>query len=215
MARVLDLDEEEARFFVLLVAFDQAADVDEKQRVWERVAGTQRFRAARRLEGDSYAYLARWYYPAVRELVRRKDFRPNASWIASMLRPRISEEEAQEALDALWNLGMLHTGDDGAVRQAEGAISTPRQVQGLAVHAYHRGMLQLAREAIGRFRSKERHHVGVTVCIPESLVPTLKQEIDEFASWLLDVCEQESDNAERVYQMNFNIVPLSRGEEES
>jgi hypothetical protein len=52
--------------------------------------------------------------------------------------------------------------------------------------------------------------VGVTVCIPESLVPRLKQELDTAASWVLDLCEQAEDPAERVYQLNFNLVPLSR-----
>lgn len=214
LSGVLDLDDEESHFFTLLVAFDQAGDLDEKQRVWERVAGTKRFRAARRLDGDSYAYLTRWFYPAVRELVRRKDFQEDAEWIAGQLRPRISTDEAQDALDALWNLGMLQRDEDGTISQAEGSIATPRQVQGMAVHGYHRGMLQRAREGIGTLPPAERHFVGVTVCIPETLVPRLKRELDEFASWILDLCEQEGDDAERVYQVNFNFVPLSAGKEE-
>jgi uncharacterized protein (TIGR02147 family) len=210
LSKVVGLDEDEDAFFALLVAFEQAADVDEKQRVWERVAGTKRFRAARRIEGDSYAYLAHWYYPAVRELVRRPDFQLDPAWVAAELRPPISAEEAQQALAALWNLGMLTRDDAGDVSQAEGAIATPRQVQGMAVHAYHRGMLERARDGVAQFEWFERHYVGVTVCIPESLVPRLKQELDTAASWVLDLCEQAEDPAERVYQLNFNLVPLSR-----
>ncbi len=215
LARVLELDEEEERFFGLLVAFDQAADMEEKQRVWERVAATKRFHTARRLDGDSYDYLSRWYYPAVRELVRRHDFKLDPIWVADQLRPRISTEEATEALDALWRLGMLVRSEEGEVSQAEGAISTPRQVLGLAVHNYHRGMLERAREAITSFGPKERHLIGVTVCIPESLVPTLKQEMDDFAAWLLDLCEEAEGDAERVFQLNLNLVPLSSSSEDS
>lgn len=208
IARVLELDEEEARHFALLVAFDQAADLAEKQRVWERLAGTKRFRESRRIDGDSYDYLACWYYPAVRELVRRPDFRPDAAWVADQLRPKVTTVEAQDALDALWRLGMLVRTDAG-VAQAEGSLATPRQVQGMAVHAYHRGMLARAAEGIGTFEKHERHYVGVTVCIPESLVPVLKQELDEFASWVLEQCEQAEGTAERVYQVNLNLLPLS------
>ena len=60
------LNDEEARFFRLLVELDGAAATEDRNLVFERIAGTQRFQAARRLEGESFRYLSCWYLPAIR-----------------------------------------------------------------------------------------------------------------------------------------------------
>ena len=210
VAEVLALSDDESAWFALLVDFDQAPDLDSKQRIWDQIAATRRFALARQLEGASYRYLAQWYYPAIRELARRPDFVDDPAWIAAQLRPTITADEAAEALAALYELGFL-VREGEAVVQSEGALATPREVRGLAANAYHRGMLELARDGIQRSKAKERHYIGVTVCIPESLVPTLKEELNLVASRLLDLCETADSPAERVYQLHLTLNPLSEG----
>jgi len=215
VATLLGLSPDERDWFELLVALDQAADLDERGRVWEKMAGTKRFREARQLEGDSFAYLTHWYYPAIRELVRRADFVEDAGWIATQLSPEITEEEASEALRSLWALGMLTRDEQGRPVQAEGSIATPRQVAGLAAHNYHAGMLGRALDGIRAFKSVERHYIGVTVCVSESRIPALKKELNWFASHLLDLCESCEEDPERVYQLHLAMLPLSKAAEES
>jgi uncharacterized protein (TIGR02147 family) len=210
VATIVGLTPDERDWFELLVALDQAADLDERGRIWEKMAGTKRFREARQLEGDSFAYLTYWYYPAIRELVQRPDFVEEPAWIAQTLRPEITEEEAEQALRALWSLGMLTRGADGKPVQAEGSIATPRQVAGLAAHNYHAGMLGRAIEGIRGFKSAERHYIGVTVCVPESQIPALKKELNGFASHFLDLCESNEAPPERVYQCHLALLPLSK-----
>jgi len=214
VATIMELTPDERDWFELLVALDQAADLDERGRIWEKMAGTKRFREARQLEGDSFAYLTHWYYPAIRELVRRSDFVEDPKWIATALSPEITEDEAAEALRSLWTLGMLTRSEDGRPTQADGSIATPRQVAGLAAHNYHAGMLGRAVEGIRAFKSVERHYVGVTVCVAETQVPALKKELNWFASHLLDLCESCEDAPERVYQLHLAMLPLSKATED-
>ena len=98
--------------------------------------------------------------------------------------------------------------------QADGSVVTPREVLGLAVHNYHQGMIDRAREGITGFKSAERHYMGVTVCIPEALVPQIKDEINSFAERLLELCDGADSPAERVYQFHMMAFPLSSGLEE-
>jgi len=214
VATIVGLNPDERDWFELLVALDQAADLDERGRIWEKMAGTKRFREAKQLEGDSFAYLTHWYYPAIRELVRRPDFIEDPVWIANALSPEITEEEASEALRALWALGMLVRDDEGNAIQAEGSIATPRQVAGLAAHNYHAGMLTRAVDGIRAFKSTERHYIGVTVCVPEDRIPALKKELNWFASHILDLCESSDGDPERVYQLHLAMLPLSKSIEE-
>ncbi len=51
--------------------------------------------------------------------------------------------------------------------------------------------------------------MGLTVAIPAELVPRLKQEIDEFARRLLDVCDGAAAELTRVVQVNLQLFPLS------
>ncbi len=74
-----------------------------------------------------------------------------STWIADTLSPPITPAKARQALETLFELGMLAVRDDGSVEQTEGAVVTPPEVQGLAAHQYHQGMVDLAKTAIDRF----------------------------------------------------------------
>ncbi|MEZ4241655.1 MAG: TIGR02147 family protein [Myxococcota bacterium] len=209
--QALSLTGSAAGFFRDLVALDQGATEAERTDAWARIAAHRRFRSARPIDGDAFAYLSTWSIAAIRELALRPDFRPEPEWIARTLTPRIPVAEARRGLEVLRALGMLAEGEDGRTVPTEASVATPHQVQGLAVHAYHRQMLELAREAIGAVSSRERHLVGVTVAVPESLVPALKAELDQLQERLLHLCDEHADRAERVYQLELCLFPLSRG----
>lgn len=213
-AEALGLDEEDSRLFADLVALDQAATPEERSDCFTRVSAHRRFREARRVEGDSYRYLSSWFIPAVRELVRRPDFEADPDWIAPRLSPAITPAQAEEALEVLRSLGMLEETAQGW-SQAEGAVVTPREVAGLAVHNYHRGMLRLAGEAITRHRAAERHFMAVTTCIPESAIPALKAELNAMTERILELCDGAKGEPARVFQVHLHAFPLSAPPEET
>lgn len=210
-AKAMSLDAEARQYLGLLVDLDRAKTPEKRNMVWERISSRRRFQAAHAIEGDSFRYLSDWSYPAIRELAARPDFQDDPEWVAGMLRPKITVPRARSALSALFELGMLVKNQDGGIEQADGAVVTPREVVGLAVHNYHEGMIDRAREGIGGFKAVERHYTGVTVCIPESLVPRIKDEINTFAERLLELCDGAEAPAERVYQFHLMAFPLSRG----
>ena len=212
VSAALELDEEEARFLELLVAFDQARDPTLRDEAWDRIAATRRFQQARRLEGEGYKYVARWFTPAIRELVRRADFQDDPAWIARALQPAITEGQAADALDVLLRIGLLERDPAGRLVQADGDVVTPREVIGRAVHRYHRDVLRLASESIDRFEPEERHLVGVTVSVPSKLVPEMKRELGEFAARLNDLAESSGGAADRVVHIELCLFPLDRQE---
>lgn len=199
-----------AAFFRDLVALDQAPTEAERNAAWQRLAAHRRFRTARPIDGAAFTYLSTWYLPAIRELALRSDFRAEPDWVARELEPKITANQARDALDTLFELGLLAAGPDGRTVPVDTTVATPHQVQGLAVHNYHRQMLERAIDAVEAVRSDERHLVGVTVAVPEALVPTLKAELDRFQERLLHLCDEHVAEAERVYQLELCLIPLSR-----
>lgn len=209
-AAALGLDAAETEFFGALVDLGQAETPDARAAAWEKVRAAKRFREARRLDGDAVEYLSCWYYPAIRELATCAGFRADPEWIAATLRPRITPAQARKGLDLLLALGLLARRPDGGVEVTTTSLVTPHEVAALAVYEYHRGMLARAAEALSTAAPPERHYCGVTVAIPEALVPLLKRELDAVQERLLDLCDSAEGPRTRVYQLNLQLLPLSR-----
>ena len=211
-AQAMDLNADESAFFDALVQLDQARDSRARNDAWERVSATRAFREARPIEGASMAFLSHWWFPVVRELALRADFVPEAAWVAQRIRPSITEAQARRALEALETMGFFKRDVDGVLIPADdGVVTTPHEVQGLAVRNYHRGMLARASEAIDGFRSQERHFVAATMLIPERLVPMLKDEINAFQERVLDMANLASEDGERVVHVHVAMFPLTEG----
>lgn len=212
-ARALGLDAEEESFFLALVRMQCAEDAEARDRALAQVRATRRFREARRIEGDTLEYLARWYLPAIRELASCPGFRAEPGWIAGTLRPPITEAQAEEALRVLFELGFLCRDAEGAVRPADTSLVTPHEVRGLAARQYHLAMIERAREALA-FAPSDRHLCGLTVAVPPDMLPALKQELDRFQERLLELCDGASGDRGVVVQVNLQMVPLSMRTEE-
>jgi len=207
----LELRTGEASFFADLVRFDQATSAARKNKAWERIAASRRFRSARPLDAGMMRYLSNWYIPAVRELAWCPGFMAEPRWISEALRPRITVAQARDALETLHALGMLVEDDDG-IRPAETSVATPHQLADLGANNYHRQMLGRAADAIETVEPDERHLCAVTVAIPVALLPTLKAELDAFQERLLHLCDARISEAEQVVQINLTMVPLSQAQ---
>jgi len=211
-AAAMGLDEDATRFFTELVNLDQAGLPGERATALAEVMKTTRFREARSLDSDALAYFSHWYFPAIHELAHRVDFRADPEWIARTMCPAITVDQAKEALTALLELGLLAADDTGTPRPTDASAVTPHEVFDAAVNAYHEGMLARAQDAVRNFRQSERHILGVTTAIPESLVPTIKAQLNEVQRALLSACEEHPK--ERVYQVSIAFFPLTRSTEE-
>lgn len=210
----LRLDRADAAHFRALVDLDQAETDADRNAAFEKISATRRFREAFRVEGEGFRYLSRWTIPAVRELALRPDFQADPRWIARTLRPKVSLAQAREALATLNELDMLAQDADGRWHPTDASVVTSSEVLGLAVHNYHREMIDRSRESIDGFEPEERHLLGVTVAVPADMVEQLKDELNRFQARLLDLCDRADAPADRVYQLNLHLFPLSAGREE-
>jgi len=213
VAKALELDSDERAFFLLLVKFDQATEPAERTRAFEQIAASQRFRSARRIDADLFEYLSRWYYPAIREMAARSDFVDDPHWIAGRLFPPITPDQARRALELLLELELLVRDEDGRFRRNDAALTTGHEVRSLAVAAYHQQMIGLAAESIGRFPVRWRDVSAQTFCVGATTVAELKDRVHQFRESLVELVESD-DEPRLVYQLNIQLFPLSRVEEE-
>jgi uncharacterized protein (TIGR02147 family) len=207
--RAMSMNAEDTAFFRALVELAQADEHARRTDAWERVRATKRFREARRLDDEAVEYLSHWYGPAIRELAAVQPLPDDPAWIAARVRPKITVANARDALTTLTALGLLTKKEDGLLHPTEASVVTPREVAGLAAMRYHGEMIDRARDALESVPSHRRHFCAVTVPLPVSLMPRLKQELDELQMRLLDLCDSAEAPKDAVFQINLNLFPLS------
>jgi len=213
-ADALGLVGADAEFFADLVAFGQAQTLAEKNRAFEGIASSRRFRAARRIDGDLFAYLSHWYNPAIRELSARADFQEEPRWIAGQLRPSISPAEAAEAMKLLLSLGLLvRDPKTGRVQRGEPTLTTEHEVRSLGAAAFHRQMLERAAGSIESVPRELRDLAALTVCVSPETVALVKQRIHKFRESLTELCDSDTQGR-TVYQLNVQWFPLSASPDE-
>ncbi len=214
-ANALKLGHEEKRFFEDLVAFNQAESVEERNEAFEQLAASQRFRRARRIDSSMFEYLSRWYHPVIRELAAREDFREDPEWVAERLNPQVPVDKVADSLELLLEMGLLQREADGTVTRGNPSLTTGHEVRSLAIGNYHRQMLARAEESIESIDRSLRDISALTVCIDPENVDDLKERIHAFRETLLDLCDRD-ENPHTVFQMNFQLFPLSEvGEDQS
>ncbi len=215
--KALGLTGEAASFFADLVTFTQAESVADKNRAFERISASRRFRSARRIEGDLFKYLSHWYYPAIRELAAREDFQENPKWIAAQLRPKIPATDAATALNLLLSLGLLvRDAETGKIVRGEPTLTTEHQSLSLATVNFHRQMLERASASIENTKREHRDLAALTVCVQPATAALVKERIHRFREEMTQLCDADT-KGNTVYQLNVQWFPLSAvpGEEES
>ena len=212
--QALGLEAAEAEFFADLVAFGQAPTLAAKNRAFERIAASRRFRQARRIDGELFAYLSHWYNPAIRELAARDDFQEEPRWIAAQLRPRITPSEAAEAMKLLLSLGLLVRDDKtGRVLRGDPTLTTEHEVRSLGAAAFHRQMLERAAQSIETVPRELRDLAALTVCVSPETAAVVKQKIHQFREAITELCDSDQHGSV-VYQLNLQWFPLSRSSED-
>lgn len=209
------LEDEEAEYFVDLVAFDQAKNATERAKGYAKLTGFRRYRKSHQLELAQDEYHSQWYLPAVRELAARSDFVEDPAWIAATLRPRITTREAKRAVEILLATGLLGRDEKGEIALSEPLVSTGAEARSVRVVSYHRTMLERASASIDLFDASQRDISSLTLCLGADGLARLKKRIQRFRRELLELSALE-DDPEQVIQVNFQLFPLSarRGQED-
>ena len=207
-AKALRLSLHEQAYFTELVGFNEA-DSDEDKDKHYRELKILCSQVKRKIIGsDFFDLFEHWYIPVIRELVCLHDFKDNFKIIGKTICPQVSPARVEKAMAFLLEKKMIIRNADGTYIQTDPAIDTSDQVTSLAVRNFNRQMITLANEALDRFSRDERYVRGVTIGISKKTYHTIIQEFNKLNAKVVEMvgADRESD---RVYQMNFQLFPLS------
>lgn len=205
VAQALKLDTRESDYFRLLVDLSASGSEISRKELLAKISTMVKAREFTSIMPEAAVIFKEWYYPALREIVTLGDFKNNPKWVAKRL--NITEEQATEGLQELIKTGFLRD-TDGILQRSEPSVRTAHnRLFPMYLSSYHLKILDEAFRGI-RLSREKRHYEGLTVSVPKSAVPRIKQEIQKFFREIDALCEGEIERQEIVH-LHMTMFPLT------
>ena len=213
-ADFLKLKKNEADYFGLLVLFNQAKSHADKKRWFEKIVAFSKSKV-KIVEVSQYKFFEKWYYVAIRELMAFFPFRGDYKQLAKMMDPPISPSQAKKAVRLLEHLDLIKKDENGVYSLSDVLISTGYDAKTLAINNFQLATLDLAKESIDRFTKEERDISTLTLSFSKEIYETIHERLKGFRREILELVKNDPGRVDKVYQVNFQIFPLSRRHEDS
>lgn len=209
-AKALKLTQEEQNYFLLLIKFNTATTAAEKDTYFSELTQLRKNSEHRTIIPDEYDILDDWWTLTLREALSLPDYKHSKKWLARILQQEISEDDVNRSLETLEKAGMIQK-ENGHWKSCDAVIKTERNVQSIKVTRYHNQMITLAQKALWQVPSQDREISGTTIRIPKDKIDDIKNKLYDVRQSILQLAK-ESDDADQVYQLNFQLFPLVKTE---
>jgi uncharacterized protein (TIGR02147 family) len=210
LCAAMNLNKRESEFFLGLVGFNQAQSHDSKKDALEKMLSLGKA-PVRLVSADHYKYYQTWYHSAIRALVEFIDVKDDYDRLAGMVEPPITPAQARRSVALMLKLGLITRGEEGFLRPAEAGVDTGVQGGSTAIVNYGLSTIDLARRAIRDMPAEERKFSWVTVGVSAKGYGAILDKIRKFRAEVAEIAA--ADVAERVYQVNMQVFPLSKTRE--
>jgi uncharacterized protein (TIGR02147 family) len=208
IALVFQLKKREAKYFELMVHYNQSENHDEKKSYFGKMVAFKKGRV-RTIEPDAYAFYDKWYYSAIRAILNYHDFNGDFFNLSKMVIPHISAAEAKKAIAVLERLGLIENKDGtGHYVLTDNHIATGLNTDSVVINNFVLNTLDIAKDALYRFAKNERNFSALTLSVSKNGYETIKQKIESLRAELIDIIKKDTD-IDRVIQVNFQIFPLT------
>jgi uncharacterized protein (TIGR02147 family) len=208
LSKILGHSALQCRYFEALVEFNQAKTAGTREIHFLKVQEMARLRDPQLIEQLQYGFYSAWYHTAIRSWLGMYPFQGDFESLAASLRPRITAQEAQKSVGLLLDLGLIVETSEGRMQLAASGITTGRKTSALQIDLFHHQTLGLAMEAMDRFPKPDREFSTMTVGIAAEMLPMVKDILAEARKRIAELAEA-SEMANRVYQVNFQVFPMS------
>jgi uncharacterized protein (TIGR02147 family) len=205
----------EAKYFETLVNFDKARSESQSKIYFEKLLSLKQH-TSRQVEADHYEYFKKWYYAAIRSLLDFYEFDGvNYKNLGKKLNPRITENEAREAIELLEKLCFIKKNPEGFFKPCEAHVSTGGKWHSLAIKNYQKETIALSLSSLDRDHRKARDISSVTMSITKEGMEQIREIIKECRGAIIKrVDEMNEAKRDRVYQLNMQFIPLTQGDAE-
>lgn len=212
LATVFKLKKYELDHFELLVLFETATTQEEKKHYFEKIISKKKSKL-KFIDNKQYDFFNHWYNLAIRELLDfylfdGKDYKS----LAKMCNPSIKVKEAKSAIETLESIGMIKKNPLGFYQQTDSILTTGEIWHSMAISNFQHETLDLAKNALDNCDRKHRDISTLTLSISADELKQIKEKLASVQREILELAKN-AKQANSVYQVNFQIFPLSKIED--
>jgi uncharacterized protein (TIGR02147 family) len=207
-SEIFRLGTKESEYFKLLVEFNKAKTPTSRSEVGQKMIQLRAKSKTQYLNKSQMSYYLSWQNIAIRECLLLNRDGLTAQDISKHVFPHPSQKEIQQTLETLLALELVEQTADGHWRARGGNISSGDRVDSSALVGYHLQMMDLAKESLDRFSSKERDISNVSVPLSKDNFEKIRGMIQDVRAEALRL-SAENVQSDLVAQINFQLFPLA------
>lgn len=210
--RGLGLSSEEAKYFRLMVLFNEATDPNEKRDLLSKMVTkrNQNMNRAQTLLKSQEQVLSHWSHWVIRELILLDSFQEDPVWISQELKQDVSPDQARESLDLLLQVGLIER-KDGKLIQSNPRISTEDEIVSALIRELHSQFIERGTRSLFQDPMTEREFAGLTISLSKGQIPKFKEKIKKFRQELNAEFSCEGKELSRVYHLELMFFPITKG----
>jgi uncharacterized protein (TIGR02147 family) len=207
LVTLFKLSNVEGEYFEALVAYNQAASVEDRNFYLNKIKSIRGVKPAI-VQREQFALYTKWYLTAIRELLLIHPLKNNYEKLANLLIPSITEDEAKEAIDILKMTSFIKEDIHGDLKPSEPMIKKDPHAKTDLWPNYMKSKIKLSLNAIDQFKKEERDISEVFMPLSEESLLKAKEEIAQLRKKLLVLSDNDS-KCDRIYQCNVQLFPLT------
>lgn len=205
----LELSGEEARFFRVLVRFNQSTSPEERELAFDQLVSLNRTPRTV-LDPRHYRYYRNWWNGAVRALLAIHDIGDEPRKLANLVQPAITEAQAKESLALLKELELVAKDERGFWKPTQHTLTTGEGARGELVRQLQVQQLGLVQTAAMRPGHQGQVVATNTISVSDNGLDMIRKRLERFRSEIRSIVHKDSEPASRVHLVSLAIVPLTR-----
>lgn len=208
LAKLLELNPEERKYFRLLVEYDQCVERDERVKILQELEFCRRNDKAIMLNEEFYDFFSLWYIPVVWELCVHPKCE-SLEWIAKHVRPKINMKQVKKALEVLQTLNLVSATSNLKWQRKEASLTTDSSLDSRALHEYHRNVIHLAEDALDTMSTDKRLILSAMVGASSTHLKMINQKLEDLWKEVVESVPLD-EKVEQVFQCNIQFFPISQ-----
>lgn len=208
----LNLNTNQAEYFEALVNLNQARDANERQNHMDRIEHLKKKNAAVTLKGRQLEVFSAWQNIVIYEMATQDGFNLDPAHISRKLKGQITPDQAQDALNLLWEVGMITKDEAGKWKAVAVQIASPEQIPKDILLKLHEGFWKKGTEAMKQLPPEQKDMRSLTVGLTKEQVPLFKEKLRAFSREMNTLFS--TGRGKDVFQLNIQFFQLTKSDDE-
>jgi uncharacterized protein (TIGR02147 family) len=207
--KLVKLDNDEARYFRVLVRFNQCNDPEEKELLLDQLVTLNRT-PQRVLSAGAFSYYKEWYHSVVKAVLEVVDFKDDYADLAKRVLPPITTRQARASIKLLLDLGLIAKNELGFYKPTDKVISTGPFAGDDIVRQFQVKCFDAARFAIVNSDKQPKRILTKTISISGAGYRRLEKRLEKFSAEIRTIVHKDELRADKVYQLAIALFPQMR-----